>query len=84
MKSIGVVRRIDKLGRIVIPAELRRELDMNIQDPVEMYTEGGSVIIKKYSPSCIFCGEANDVRPFSGKNICPKCMEKIADEIDKY
>lgn len=84
MRAIGVVRKIDKLGRVVIPVELRRAFNIAIKDPVEIYTENDCIIIKKYSPECLFCGEANAVRHFSGKNICPSCMEAIADEINKH
>ncbi|NDO18883.1 AbrB/MazE/SpoVT family DNA-binding domain-containing protein [Lachnospiraceae bacterium MD329] len=84
MKAIGVVRRVDKLGRIVVPVEVRREFGIEIQDPVEIFTEDDSIILKKYCKNCTFCGNADDVRQFEGKNICSACMEAIADEINKH
>ncbi|MCI8979752.1 MAG: AbrB/MazE/SpoVT family DNA-binding domain-containing protein [Clostridia bacterium] len=84
MKAIGVVRRVDKLGRIVVPVEVRRKLGIDIQDPVEMYTDEDSIILKKYYKNCTFCSNADDVRQFKGKNICSNCMEAIANEIDKH
>lgn len=77
MKSTGVVRRVDDLGRIVIPIELRRTLDIDIKDALEIYTEGECVILKKYSPACIFCGEAKNVINYKGKNLCSKCINEI-------
>ena len=84
MRAIGVVRKIDKLGRVVLPVELRRAFNIAIKDPVEIYTDNDCIIIKKYNPQCIFCGEAHNVRHFNGKNICPSCMKEIADASDKY
>ena len=61
MKSTGVVRRVDELGRIVIPIELRRTLDIAEKDALEIYVDGEQIILKKYEPACIFCGDARDV-----------------------
>lgn len=77
MKSTGVVRRLDELGRIVIPIELRRTLDLADRDCLEIFTEGEQIILKKYQPACIFCGEANDVVNYKGKNVCKCCLEDI-------
>lgn len=77
MKSTGIVRKVDTLGRIVIPVELRRTLKIDVEDSLEIYTEGESIILKKYEPACIFCGEARDVKQFSNKNICSSCISKI-------
>lgn len=77
MKSTGIVRKIDELGRIVIPKELRRTLVINESDPMEIYTEGDQVILKKYEPTCIFCGEGKEVINYKGKNICNSCMDEI-------
>lgn len=80
MKATGIVRRIDDLGRVVIPKELRRTLVINEGDPLEIYTEGELIILKKYEPSCIFCGEANEVINYKGKNICKHCMDKLREK----
>lgn len=58
MKSTGIVRKVDDLGRIVLPIELRRTLDINERDSIEIFVDGNQIVLKKYSPSCIFCGEA--------------------------
>ena len=78
MKSTGIVRKVDELGRIVLPIELRRTLDIAERDPLEIYVDGSSVILKKYMPACIFCGESRDVIQFKGKNICPKCLKELS------
>ena len=78
MKSTGIVRKVDELGRIVIPKELRRNLGIEIKDPLEIYVDGDQVILKKYEPTCLFCGEGNGVRNFNGKNICPSCIKSIS------
>ena len=77
MKATGIVRKVDELGRIVLPSELRKSLGIEVKDSLEIYTSGESVILKKYMPSCIFCGESNDITIFKGKNICKNCLKQI-------
>ena len=77
MKATGVVRGVDQLGRIVLPIELRRNLNIDIKDPLEIYVDGDMVILKKYEPACIFCGNAKNVKHFEGKNICNQCIGKL-------
>ena len=77
MKSTGVVRKLDVLGRIVLPVELRKTLDIAEKDALEIYVDGEQIILKKYQPACIFCGDAKDVINYKGKNICKCCMEDI-------
>ena len=77
MKSTGIVRSTDCLGRIVIPKELRNVLDISEKDCLEIFTEGEQIILQKYQPACIFCGEAKDIVSYKGKNICKCCMEDI-------
>ena len=79
MKSTGIVRRIDDLGRLVLPIELRRMLEIAEGDALEIFTEDNMIVLKKYQPACIFCGNAKDVSTFKGKNICPECAAKIKD-----
>ena len=79
MKSTGVVRKVDELGRIVIPIELRRNLSIAEKDALEIYVDGESIILKKYEPACIFCGNAKDIKVFQGKNICPECLNTLAN-----
>lgn len=83
MKSTGIVRKVDELGRIVLPMELRKCLDINIKDPLEIYTEGEFVLLKKYQPACIFCNEASDVVTYLGKNICRTCLAQLNESLEK-
>lgn len=77
MKSTGIVRKVDELGRVVLPIELRRTLDIAEKDSLEIYVDGNTVILKKYEPACIFCGDAKDITVFKNKNICPSCMKEL-------
>ena len=79
MKSTGIVRKVDELGRIVLPIEMRRTLDIGETDALEIYVEGSSVILKKYKPSCVFCDATKDITVFKGKNICPKCLKELKE-----
>ena len=77
MKSTGVVRRVDELGRLVLPMELRKTFGIDDKDSVEIYTDGDLIILKKHEPACIFCGEARDVVSFKGKNVCKNCIKEL-------
>lgn len=81
MKSTGIVRKVDELGRIVLPSELRKVLNINIKGSVEIYVSGESIILKKYTPACIFCDSADEVISFKGKNICKKCLNQMKQDI---
>ncbi|MCX7745872.1 MAG: AbrB/MazE/SpoVT family DNA-binding domain-containing protein [Clostridia bacterium] len=74
MKSTGIVRKVDELGRVVLPIELRRTMDIEEKDALEIFVDGATIILKKYEPSCIFCGEAGRVSNYKGKNICENCI----------
>ena len=76
MKSTGIVRKLDDLGRIVLPVELRRTLDIADKSPLEIYVEGDSIILRKYNPSCIFCGK-EAVTEHLGRGICNDCLQKL-------
>lgn len=80
MKSTGIVRKVDELGRIVLPIELRRTLDIGERDALEIYVEGSAIVLKKYRPSCVFCDSVKDVSVFKGKNICHKCMKELRSD----
>ena len=80
MKSTGIVRKVDELGRIVLPIELRRTLDIEVKDALEIYVDGAQIILKKYVPACIFCGNAKDIINFKGKNICHECMAEMSSK----
>ena len=79
MKDTGVVRKIDPLGRLVIPIEVRRELGLNENEPVEMYVENKRVIIEKYNPSCLICGATENVKKINEKSICDSCINRIKE-----
>lgn len=79
MKSTGIIRKVDELGRVVIPIELRNKLEIQEKDPIEIYVEGSSVILKKYQPNCIFCGNNKELAEYKDKLICSKCREKIKE-----
>ena len=79
VKATGIVRKVDELGRIVLPIEMRRTLDIGERDALEIYVEGSSVILKKFKPSCIFCDATKDVVVFKGKNVCPKCLRELKE-----
>lgn len=78
MKATGIVRKVDDLGRIVIPKELRNVLEIAIKDPVEIFVEDEYVILHKYDPACCLCGSMEDIGNFNGKNICKSCIAEIA------
>ena len=77
MKSTGIVRRIDELGRIVLPKEIRDTMEIAVRDPLEIWTEPGRIILTKYQPSCVFCGNSDEVTGYRGKLICAECLEKL-------
>ncbi|MCL4517299.1 MAG: AbrB/MazE/SpoVT family DNA-binding domain-containing protein [Firmicutes bacterium] len=77
MKSTGIVRKVDDLGRIVIPIELRRNLGIDKKDALEIYVDSERIVLKKYEPACVFCGNAEDIRSFKEKNICRACLEAM-------
>lgn len=80
MKSTGIVRNVDELGRIVIPKEMRRKMDISNGDPVEIFVEGDKIILTKYNERCNFCGNEGDLIEFKNKLICRKCAEEIASK----
>ena len=79
MKATGIVRKVEELGRVVIPIELRRTLGISERDALEIYTDQDRVILRKYEPTCtcVFCGNADNVTIFHGKNICHGCMKEL-------
>lgn len=78
MKSTGVIRRLDELGRIVIPIELRNKLGIVEKDPLEIYVEGSNIILKKFETNCVFCGSSKKLVEFQDKLICSKCIKKLS------
>ena len=79
MKSTGIIRKVDELGRVVIPIELRKQLDISEKDPIEISTMGASIILKKHEDACIFCGKNKKLVTYKDKLICSKCLEQISE-----
>lgn len=79
MKSTGIVRKVDELGRIVLPIELRRTLDIAERDELEIYLDDDRVVLKKYEPSCIFCGSSCGLVTYHGRNVCMECIENMSN-----
>ncbi len=82
MKSTGIVRKVDELGRVVIPIELRRTLHIEEKDALEIYVDNERIILRKYEPacSCVFCGNADEVTVFKNKNICKECLDLMVQK----
>ena len=81
MKSTGIVRPLDSLGRVVLPIELRRVLGFNCKDPVEIFVDGDYILLKKYQPACIFCDSMEDVKVYKGRNVCAKCIQEMQEQV---
>ena len=81
MKSTGIVRKVDEVGRIVLPIELRRTLGIEEKDRIEIFVDGESIILRKYQPACIFCDNAKDIINYKGKNICPDCIGAMSEKL---
>lgn len=79
MKSTGIVRKVDDLGRIVLPKELRKILNIEERDPLEIFVDGGFIMLQKYEPSCAFCGSSEKVKTYKSKNICLECIEDLKE-----
>ncbi|MBO4831582.1 MAG: AbrB/MazE/SpoVT family DNA-binding domain-containing protein [Oscillospiraceae bacterium] len=81
MKPTGITRKVDELGRIVIPIGLRRRLDISEKDLLKIYTSDDAIILKKDQPSCIFCDKVKNVISYKGKNVCRSCIEEIGKKL---
>lgn len=77
MKSTGIVRRLDELGRIVIPIEIRNKFNISERDPIEIYVDGSNIILSKYESTCIFCGSNKNLIEYKSKNVCNSCLKKL-------
>ena len=82
MKSTGIVRKVDELGRVVLPMELRRTLGIAEKDALEIYVHAEKIILKRYEPACVFCNNASDIQVFHGKNVCRECATAIGKAVD--
>ncbi len=79
MKSTGIVRQIDQLGRVVIPKEIRNTLDINDRDPIEIFIDGSDIILRKHQPSCIFCGSNENITFYKHKLVCRQCLSELSE-----
>lgn len=77
MKSTGMVRKLDNLGRIVLPIEMRKTMGIELKDAIEIFTDGNNIVLRKYEAGCIFCGEVRDTVLYRGKRVCKRCCEMI-------
>ncbi len=77
MKSTGIVRKVDEVGRFVLPIETRRILGLEEKSEIEIFVENDTVVLKKYHSSCMFCQNTNDLTTLRGKNICKNCIEEL-------
>jgi transcriptional pleiotropic regulator of transition state genes len=77
MKATGIVRKVDDLGRIVIPKELRKTFEIEKDDSLEIFVDGGLIVLRKYEPACVFCGNVENVTNIKGKNICADCIKEL-------
>ena len=77
MKSTGVVRKVDELGRIVLPIEIRKTLDIQQKDAMGIFTDNDKIILQKYQPACVFCNNIENIVYFNGKRVCADCVEKL-------
>ncbi|BBB89975.1 MAG TPA: AbrB/MazE/SpoVT family DNA-binding domain-containing protein [Methylomusa anaerophila] len=80
MKATGIVRKMDELGRVVIPIELRRTFGIEEKDGLEIYVHNDRIILRKYEPACVFCGNADEVINFKGKNVCKDCLAIMSQQ----
>jgi len=80
MKSTGMVRKLDNLGRIVLPIEMRKTMGIELKDAIEIFADGSNIVLRKYEAGCIFCGEARDTVLIRGKRVCKRCCEMIQSE----
>ena len=83
MECTGIVRKIDELGRVVLPKELRRTLSINEKDPIEIYVDSDRrIILQKYQPTCIFCGGTHNLAALNGHSICRECIENMTESFN--
>lgn len=77
MKSTGIIRKVDELGRVVLPIELRRTMDIAVKDELEIYMDNDRIILQKFEPACIFCASSRNLVNYRGKNICQDCIANM-------
>ena len=78
MKSTGIVRRVDELGRVVVPKEIRNQFNISERDPIEIFIDGNSIVLRKFEPNCIFCGSSKKLITYNDKQVSDNCFNKLA------
>ena len=78
MKSTGIIRKVDELGRIVLPIEIRRTLDIAERDELEIFMDNDQIVLQKFEPSCIFCSSSHGLVSYHGKNVCQECIRNMS------
>ena len=81
MKATGIVRKVDELGRVVIPIEIRNKFDIKVKDPIEIFVDSNTIVLKKYEPNCVFCGNTKELVSYNDKLVCEKCIEKLNNKV---
>jgi transcriptional pleiotropic regulator of transition state genes len=79
VKAIGMARKVDQLGRIVLPAELRRLFGIREGDLVEIFVEENHIVLSKVEEHCVFCGATSELREFNSKLVCASCVDQLKD-----
>lgn len=77
MKATGIIRKVDELGRVVIPIEIRNQFNIVEKDPIEIYVNDSSIVLTKYQPNCIFCGNTENLVEYKSKLVCNKCSKQL-------
>ena len=80
MKATGIIRKVDELGRIVLPIELRRSLDIATQDEIEIFAVDDQIVLHKHEPTCVFCNSSRDLVTYHNKSVCRECIRHIQEE----
>ena len=79
MKATGIVRKVDELGRIVLPSELRKTMHVSVGDSFELFTNDNTVVLKKYEPGCILTGEMEELVEYQGRKVSKMAIKELAE-----
>lgn len=77
MKATGIIRKVDELGRVVIPIEIRNQFNIVEKDPIEIYVDSSSIVLKKFEPNCVFCGSTDNLIEYKNKLVCNNCSKQL-------
>ncbi|MCL2420879.1 MAG: AbrB/MazE/SpoVT family DNA-binding domain-containing protein [Defluviitaleaceae bacterium] len=79
MKATGIVRKVDELGRIVLPSELRKTMHVSVGDSFELFTHDNTVVLKKYEPGCILTGLMDELVEYQGRKVSKQAIKEMAE-----